>query len=477
MAIKDGSKLVCLEVFAFPNSQLTRQVQEMSGSAERFTREDGDLYTAEGQATLWQKIYSTQPYHIMVAPECRLWGSWSRFNATRGWKAADRISRERRQERTILKLCAELCEYQVSRDRHFSIEQPQASSMWNQPEMRSLVKPTQPATFDMCRFNLRLPGSANKLRKRTTVRSTSVQIVASLHDVKCDQQHKHDWIAGNFRKAGSTNSVSKFSASYCVGFAKHVARQMCRGPHSMVNPADACPAETDGGRPLTRKRFKTPGGAVNVPDPAARKRPTASDQPARSRRARIRAPGEPETNPSASHAGSEDANDLWRRALQTVEMHRPHRGTAKVEISTDVGDLVQRALPGYKVVAMYVTTGAERLTSPLTAPSVSEAPWRISVGNLRHSGSLFTPPPDEREELNRVQRFAKCPACRSLLTILADIQKPPDTSPTSSGPNLESIPADTVAGAPFLGRQTFSSSRPGCLLGWRPCCQSWVPTN
>ena len=38
--INDGSKLVCLEMFAFPNNQVTRQVQEMSGSAARFTRED-----------------------------------------------------------------------------------------------------------------------------------------------------------------------------------------------------------------------------------------------------------------------------------------------------------------------------------------------------------------------------------------------------------------------------------------------------
>ena len=80
----------------------------------------------------------------------------------------------------MLRLCAQLCQYQCVLGRHFHIEQPLTSEILAQQCMRPVVTATQPVQVDMCQFGLKLPGSLKYIRKSTIIRSTSLKVIREL---------------------------------------------------------------------------------------------------------------------------------------------------------------------------------------------------------------------------------------------------------------------------------------------------------
>ena len=73
---KEG--LDILEIYCYPDSQLTRVATQMGLKVQRFTIQDGDLRTPEGQAALWNIIETRQPkniWGIWASPDCKFWGT------------------------------------------------------------------------------------------------------------------------------------------------------------------------------------------------------------------------------------------------------------------------------------------------------------------------------------------------------------------------------------------------------------------
>ena len=127
-----------------------------------------DLTTEEGVKLLWTWIELYEPQNIWVAPECRLWGNWSRFNMGRSLKNHEQINSERQSDLHNLELCNQIYLYQVAHGRHFHLEQPRGSEMIQQPQLQDTRMGTLPATFDMCQVGrLKLPLSEHFLQKRT----------------------------------------------------------------------------------------------------------------------------------------------------------------------------------------------------------------------------------------------------------------------------------------------------------------------
>ena len=89
-----------LEIYCEPESTLTTTINEMGMKAKRFTRQDGDLSTVEGREKLWKMIDREQPRNIWVAPECRFWGNFSRWNSGRSTATAETIQAGREREVT-----------------------------------------------------------------------------------------------------------------------------------------------------------------------------------------------------------------------------------------------------------------------------------------------------------------------------------------------------------------------------------------
>ena len=249
-----------LEVFAYPGSRLTQAVQESGGRAMRFTALDGDLSTVEGQRKLMDLVDRHRPRNIFVAPECGPWSSWSRFNQSRSSKMFDKVQEQKRAQSKILKLCNLLCEIQVGQGRHFHIEQPSTSSMFDQSALSFIRRHTKPAILDMCRFSLRCPLTDRLMRKRTVVRTTSESLFADLDGQTCIGTHAHQQVAGSTRVNGMSIPRSKFAAAYSWGFARKVAQSLLSPKWSLVCAEPALPASDD--PPLTRKRFKVSGTSI-----------------------------------------------------------------------------------------------------------------------------------------------------------------------------------------------------------------------
>ena len=128
--VPERQGLDLLEGFAYPGSRLTQAILEAGGRAMRFTALDGDLSTSEGQRVLLYMVDNYKPRHIFVAPECGPWSSWSRFNQSRSTQMFDRVQEQKRAQGKILQLCNRLCEIQIQHSRHFHIEQPSTSTMF-----------------------------------------------------------------------------------------------------------------------------------------------------------------------------------------------------------------------------------------------------------------------------------------------------------------------------------------------------------
>ena len=222
--VDSQDSLDLMEIYCEPCSELSKQVERMGGKSLRFTFAHGDLSTPEGRQKLWEWIYIYEPRHVWVAPECRLWGNFSRFNMGRSSKMFDEIHQRRNTDRPHLVLCNQLYLHQISEGKHFHLEQPRGSEMVLQPELDDVRTGTLPATFDMCRVGkLRLPRSSDFLRKRTQVYTTSRVMFERLHSHLCNGEHDHTPIKGQFKYHGEWVNISAYAQAYTAQFARRVA--------------------------------------------------------------------------------------------------------------------------------------------------------------------------------------------------------------------------------------------------------------
>ena len=229
-----GKRVDLLEIYCDKDSQLTKVCNMKGGRAIRFTKEDGDLATVEGQNKLWTWIELYEPRHIWVAPECRLWGNWARFNMGRSMTLHDQLQSERQSDTPHLELCNRIYLHQISNGRHYHLEQPRGSEMICQPPLQDVRLGTLPATFDMCQVGLlQLPSSKDFLQKRTQVFTTSRKLFEQVHEQFCHGIHKHDPIKGKFKHKGMWKSVSAYAQAYTAQFARRVVREIlweCQHP-------------------------------------------------------------------------------------------------------------------------------------------------------------------------------------------------------------------------------------------------------
>ena len=79
--MKLPSKLDLLEVYCEEDSTLTKMAEVAGFKVMRFTRQDDDLSAQGGRDKLSRIVTEMNPKHICTAPECKPWGSLSRWNS------------------------------------------------------------------------------------------------------------------------------------------------------------------------------------------------------------------------------------------------------------------------------------------------------------------------------------------------------------------------------------------------------------
>ena len=228
-----GKPIDVLEVYASPQSQLCHAIRQLGGNALRFTEEDGDLATLEGQKKLFQTIAKYRPEHIWMSPECRPYCKWNRFNMKRSLSLFAKITSEQQEAEVHLDLCSAVCKYQISQQRHFHLEHPQESLIWNKKQMKEVLENTEPLQFDQCRYGLKHPQNRLSMKKRTRVQTTSQDLIEALNSQYCTGDHLHAPIAGSCRdRFGRTVQLSRHAAFYPRILARKIAKvlvqQDCR---------------------------------------------------------------------------------------------------------------------------------------------------------------------------------------------------------------------------------------------------------
>jgi hypothetical protein len=123
--IKPGRhKSTLFEVMCSPDSELTRQCQQLGYKARRFGLAEGDLSTTQARRKFFAHLIAERPEHLWYSPECAPWCRWSAMNMSKSVESLTNVLDARWQRLWQVALGVVLFEHQVSNDQHFHLEQP-----------------------------------------------------------------------------------------------------------------------------------------------------------------------------------------------------------------------------------------------------------------------------------------------------------------------------------------------------------------
>ena len=477
---------ILLEIYTNPNSSLTNAFQKAGYFALRFTKQDGDLNTVEGRKKLWSWIDRFQPLNIWASPECGPWSGWNHLNQFKSVALFDRIQKLRNQEKQHVSLCAQICEFQCQRKRHFHLEQPLGSSMIQLVEFQPISRNTKRAKFDMCVFGLKHPMSKKSLRKSSQVFTTDDKLYMTLSKAKCDHLHEHQPIEGSVIVDNRRMPLTAFCASYCSGFARHVAKCIVKntldqeihiGEHEDMPPAKRCWFSFD-----LHKRFKAShpidleteasiSDAVLEPstettsnplhesktDQETGHAPNVSAADACSKAPSAEVPNRP--GPSRSN------EDLWKPIFQELDRLAPRVGNLRIDNQLPIVKQIQEMIPKMLIHASFVCRGTERCQIPVGIPEPSMNNQRHTICLHRTTGEIHDLGMEEWTKLKRSQRIR--PAVPSKLMI------------TLFGQCVSDMPAKLSAIVP-AAQPEAASDVPVKPAPWQPNptqsqCEGWAP--
>eukprot|EP00435_Cladocopium_sp_Y103_P051036 s1582_g15.t1 len=421
MPQNDTPGIDLLEIYASPQSRLTDEVIKKGGTAKRFTLQDGDLSTFEGQIKLLRKVFMWKPRHIWMAPECAPWSPWNRFNQMRSPDAFCRIQEQQEFSKDQLAFCSLLCRVQQDRGDHFHLENPAPSGMWHQEEMDETCRRTKPAFFDQCQFGLRHPTMHEPMQKRTRVQTSSEEMFQSLDSRFCKHDHEHAQIAGNCHYQGKSIRVSRFAAFYPRVLAKKLAEILMRPVHDHVNvPALVRPHECFPVRSLE---------APDSPDESASKRARVEDSPAPVQPSKGRKRALVESDPIKLD------DPAWKALFDRYRIELPKSGVVEWNgPSNPEVQAIQKLCPDMNIQAVMAGKGREKYMIHSDA-----LPFRKTIIMNRMSYDIMDL---GVEELSGMSKNNQCRKARPAHIMLCLFGRPQDASDIRVSEPVESKPLE-----------------------------------
>jgi hypothetical protein len=214
-----------LEVFCGPQSELTKQTNQLGYRACRFGLQEGDLSTTAGRKLLFQKVITCRPQHLWYSPTCGPWCSWSHLNEARSEAGFQQVQQERDEHLYQLALGLVLYRHQQYHCRHMHWEQPARSIMLRTPMLHEVTMGTKIAQFDMCKVGaMRDPQNQMLYKKGMEIATTSQQFYFQLHGRFCNKQHEHQQLCGETVHKGHRLKRTEFSENYSRKFSRTVAK-------------------------------------------------------------------------------------------------------------------------------------------------------------------------------------------------------------------------------------------------------------
>ena len=141
---------------------------------------------------LWHYIRATQVEVIICAPPCTSFGPWARFNRVHHF---DTWNYNHKIGLLLANLTAEICLYQLTKNRHFVIENPWSSEIWSLPLFIKLANLSGHwAYLDQCEIGLVDPQQI-PTRKPTAFLASCEELIWRLRKT-CKGNHAHVPLAG-----------------------------------------------------------------------------------------------------------------------------------------------------------------------------------------------------------------------------------------------------------------------------------------
>ena len=387
--IKPGRhKNVLFEVMCAPDSELTRQCQQLGYKARRFGLAEGDLSTTQARRKLFSHLVAERPDHLWYSPECAPWCRWSTMNMSKSLDSLTHVLDARWQRLWQVALGVVLFEHQVTNDQHFHLEQPDGSAMLKLPALGPVIHVALPCKFDMCVVGgLVDPQSKVPIRKRMVVCTTSAEMRKALDHRKCLGEHPHFQVAGSTRVGDQTVPVSKFTEKYPRKFARQVCRILGHRNQYHCHEVlanEVSDSEEAESHPTKRRRL----GEKSSPLQIALRSTTVT----------------------------------WENVMQAADLQAPRVGPLVV----DHGDLITALgtlCPDYVIHHAVLCRGTDRMVGPNQHMIAGEAPWRRMICIRRNFEDICLEPEWEKwERLSHRQLRRNTTPARCSLTMFARIK-------------------------------------------------------
>ena len=424
-----------LEVFCGPQSELTKQVNNLGFKACRHGLSEGDLGTVEGRSVLFTKLIQGQPRSLWYSPTCGPWCAWSAMNAAQTEAGFKTIQNQREQHVFQLALGIVLFRFQQSHGRHMHWEQPARSVMTRSPMLKEVAENTYLAQFDMCRVGMmRDPVNQLLYKKGMEIMTTSYQLYSQLHGRKCNHQHQHQTLEGHTTVKGHSIRRTEFSENYTRKFARTLAHVLTK--LRTIKEAPWHSAEYD---------FSFASAGV--------KRSPASASASNAKRAKLKTGSlksaliNPEVLPSKRRRLSEKSQDerspkaLCELTCSKVLERMPRVGRKEID-DPQIKSMLQEIFGDKQIQRVIACKGTERTLVPPRDLMRGEAPFRRAIIMQRNTRNIQVEDQwEEWEDLSHRQQWRRSHPSYLNITVFACN---PSTEATSAAERevLETEPAE-----------------------------------
>ena len=190
-----------------------------------------DLNTPEGEHQLFSYLNKFNPDVVVMAPPCKGFGPWVHLKMIINPLA---VRQARADGVPLAKLCARVAEHRLSRGKHFILEQPRTSLMFQIKEWLALEHVLYTAHCDQCRFGLR-NSAGMPLKKPTGFVATDPMLIAHVANKFCHENHDHGKV---------TSSAENWPMQLCKKRALGIGDLLCGNLYNLslaYFPTFSCP--------------------------------------------------------------------------------------------------------------------------------------------------------------------------------------------------------------------------------------------
>jgi hypothetical protein len=156
-----------------------------------------DLRKREDRSYLLQWLEEEKPAHVFMAPPCTTWSKIQRTNSREDQVEQRTVERET-QEKTCLKLVAQIFKMRKEQNLPTTMEHPNDADSWKTRTLQEIEDITTDIVVDRCSTSLKVyeSGEEKPVRKNTRLRTTSSKLVEMLQDAKCQCKESHGTLRG-----------------------------------------------------------------------------------------------------------------------------------------------------------------------------------------------------------------------------------------------------------------------------------------